>query len=421
VTSHAVRERQSGIGGLWGQRGFLLLWSGETVSQFGNAVALVALPLVAIDTLKAGAFAVALLNAVAWLPWVVVGLLAGAWTDRLKKRPLMLACDVAAALLFSGVPLAVAAHVLTIWLLLAAAFLAGVANVFFTTAYQAYVPVVAGPADLTEANAKLQASKSTAQVGGPGLGGAIAQLLGAAAGLLLDAASFLVSAVCLLLIREREPARENVQKKTRLHQEIAEGIRFLAADPFLRPLTMYAALVNIPIGGIDALLLLFLVRTVGVSAGAAGAIMALVGAGCLVGALFARRVARVAGTARAVLLWTTLTAPFGLLIPLATKGPGVLFISGYAVSNAGIIAFNVLNAAFRQRYCPPGMLGRVAATTYTFCLGCIPIGALLAGALATAYGTRLALWIMAVALAATGALLLFSALRSVRDFPVHPE
>lgn len=421
MTSQTIGERQSGVGGLWRRRGFRLLWSGETVSQFGNAVAVVGLPLVAIDTLKAGAFAVALLNAVAWLPWVVVGLLAGAWTDRLKKRPLMLACDVAAALLFGGVPLAASAHVLTIGLLLAAAFLAGVANVFFTTAYQAYVPVVAGPGDLTEANAKLQASKSAAQVGGPGLGGAVAQLLGAPVGLLLDAASFLVSAVCLLLIKEREPVREEAQEKTRLHQEIAEGIRFLAADPFLRPLTMYAALVNIPLGGIDALLLLFLVRTVGVSPGAAGAIMALVGAGCLVGALFARRVARVVGTARAVLLWTTLSAPFGLIVPLATRGPGVLLVSGYAVSSAGVIAFNVLNATFRQSYCPAGMLGRVAATTYTLCLGCIPVGALLAGSLAAAYGTRLALWIMAGALAAAGALLLFSALRGVRDFPVRPE
>jgi predicted MFS family arabinose efflux permease len=380
----------------------------------------VTLPLVAVDTLHASTFAVAMLTATAWLPWVLIGLPAGAWVDRLAKRPLMLACDVASFLLFASVPLAAWAGVLAISQLLAVALLAGVANVFFTTAYQAYLPILLEPGELTEGNAKMQASKSAAQVGGPGIGGAIAQLAGPVIGLLVNSVSFVVSAVCLLGIRTEEPARRGPKGRAGLRREISEGLRFLAGDPYLRPLTLYAAGVNVPLGGIDALLVVFLARTVGVASGVIGVVLALVGAGGLVGAACARRLALTFGSARTLLFVTVLTLPFGLLVPLTGAGTGVFLVAGYAVSNAGIVAFNVVNASFRQSYSPPELLGRVGASAFALSLGCVPLGAALGGGLGTLIGVRPTLWIMTIGLALSSAILVLSPLRRLRDLPKRP-
>jgi predicted MFS family arabinose efflux permease len=421
IAAHTNSEAR--LGGVLRQREFRLLWVGESVSQFGNAISLVILPLIAVEILHVGTFLVALLNAAAWLPWVLFGLLAGAWTDRTSKRRLMLLCDVVSALLFLSIPVTGWLHILSVAQLLVIALVTGIANVFFTTAYQAYLPIVVGSADLTEANAKMQASKSAAQFAGPGIGGVVAQFLGATIGLVVNAASFLVSAVCLLLIRKIGPEPAKDTTRARLHHEIADGLRFLRSDRYLRPLTAYAALVNLGFGGIDAILVVFLVRTVGLKAASAGTAMALIGAGGLIGALAARRLTAGLGTARALLICTIVSAPFALLMPLTSSGWGVLCVGGYAVSSAGIVAFNVINASFRQAYCPPEILGRVAASTFTLSLGCVPVGALLAGWLGAELGNRTALWILAGLLTLSGAPLVLSPLRLSRDLPTrcHPR
>lgn len=194
-----------GAGGLLRQRSFRLLWIGETVSAVGNAMAIVGVPLLAVTVLKASTFAVSTLTAAAYLPWLVVGLPAGVWVDRLSCRPLMVACDIASMLLYATLPAAAWLGVLTIWQVGAVALLAGIANVFFATAYQVYLPSLVTAAELIEGNAKLQGSASAAGIGGRGAAGLAAQAVGAAAALLFNAASFVVSAACLLSIRA-EPA-----------------------------------------------------------------------------------------------------------------------------------------------------------------------------------------------------------------------
>ncbi len=201
-------------GSLLRRRDFRLLWIGETTSQFGSAVTVVALPLVAVQALHAGPFEVALLTAVTWLPWVVIGLVAGAWVDRLPRRPVMLLCDMVSMLLLATVPVADWCGVLTIGQLLAVALLAGVCSVFFTSAYQAYLPALVEGEDLVEANAKLQGSQSAAQIGGPGLVGGIAALAGVATGLLVDAISFAASAAGLRSIDAREPEHRRTLRDT---------------------------------------------------------------------------------------------------------------------------------------------------------------------------------------------------------------
>lgn len=168
-------------GGLVWHRDFRLLWIGQTGSKLGSSVTSVALPLVAVTTLGASTFQVALLSAAAWLPWLVIGLPAGAWVDRLPRRPVMIICDVVSLLLFLSVPVAAWLGVLTIGHLLAVALGAGTASVFFQTAYQVYLPSLLTKEDVPEGNAKLQGAEAAAHVAGPGLAGLIAQAFGATA------------------------------------------------------------------------------------------------------------------------------------------------------------------------------------------------------------------------------------------------
>ncbi|WP_143264505.1 MFS transporter, partial [Amycolatopsis kentuckyensis] len=209
--------------GLWGNRDFRLLWTGETTSMLGSMVASTALPLVAVVTLQASTFGVALLTAVAWLPWLVIGLPAGAWVDRLPKRPVMLICNTVSMAVFGSVPLVAAFGLLTMPYLLVAALLGGVAKVFFSLAYRAYLPTLVGKDDLLEGNAKLDGSESATQVAGPGLAGLLAQAFGPVSGILVDAVSFGVSVLCVRAIRVRETVV--AAKRTPLRSQIAEGLR----------------------------------------------------------------------------------------------------------------------------------------------------------------------------------------------------
>ncbi|PZG99970.1 MFS transporter, partial [Streptomyces sp. NTH33] len=192
-------------GGLLRGRDFRLLWAGETMSRFGSNITGVAMPLVAVVSLDASTFWVSALAAAAWLPWLLVGLPAGAWVDRLPRRPLMLVCNLGSLVLLASVPLAAWLDVLTMTQLMVVALLTGLANVFFSIAYRVYLPSVVHREDLAEANAKLQGSESAAQLAGLGGGGMLAGLFGAVSGLLVDAATFLASTLCLLGIRSTEP------------------------------------------------------------------------------------------------------------------------------------------------------------------------------------------------------------------------
>jgi MFS family permease len=223
------------FGGLLRQRNFRLLWTGETVSETGNAMAVVGIPLLAVAVLHASIFAVSALTAAAYLPWLVIGLPAGAWVDRLPPRPLMVVCDIVSALLYASLPIAAWTGVLTTGQVLAVALLAGLANVFFATAYQVYLPALVTSGELLEGNAKLQGSMSVARIAGRSAAGLAAQAVGDATALLFNGGSFLVSAVCLLSIRAPAPPRQPPQRATSVLREISDGARFIVGDPFLRP------------------------------------------------------------------------------------------------------------------------------------------------------------------------------------------
>jgi predicted MFS family arabinose efflux permease len=405
------------LGGVLWQRNFRLLWVGESISAIGNAMAVVGVPLLAVESLHASTFVVAALTAAAYLPWLVIGLPAGVWVDRLPRRPLMIICDVVSALLYASLPIAAWLGALTIGQVVIVALAAGSCNVFFSTAYRAYLPSLVTTADLIEGNAKLQGSMSVANICGRGAAGIAAQAVGDAAALLFNAASFLVSAACLLLIRTGTPPHEPVQRDT-VRAEISAGIRFIARDRYLRPLTIYPAVSNLAYSGSTALVVVFLIRVAGFGAAAVGLLMAFAGIGGLLGAVTARRLARRLGTARTLWLSALGTGPFGLLIPLTATGPrAACYAIGSAVVAAGIIVFNTIASSFRQTYCPPSMLGRITASMSFLVFGSIPLGALLAGALGDTLTVRAALWVTLTIYALSGTLLLTPALCQERDLP----
>lgn len=392
-------------------RDFRLFWIGETVNRFGSAVSSVALPLVAISMLDATTFEIGLLTAASWAPWLLIGLPTGAWIDRVRRRPVMLASSAVSGLLLAAVPLM--GDLLTIELLLVVAGLVGAASVLFQTAYTAYLPTLLAASDHAEGNAKLHGSASAAQIAGLGCGGLLVQFAGAANALIVDAASFLVALVCLVAIRFRERRTD----ASRQAGAIRDGIKLVAHDVWLRTLTIFGALSNLALMGYQAIVVVFLVREAGLTAGAVGTLIAAASSGGIVGAFLGRQIMRF-GTARALLLCELGLPTLALLIPLGGTSPWFYLVGAFGVS-LGVVGGNVVKATFLQSYCPPELFGRLTATTAFVNYGTVPLGALLGGTLGQTLGLTPALWITTAGVPLAGLVLLASPMRRRRDLPTH--
>jgi len=404
-------------GGLLRQRNFRLFWTGESISEVGNSITIIVIPLVAIDTLHTSTFIVTLLTAMVWLPWVIIGIPAGAWVDRLPPRPVMLASDAISVAVYASVPVAAWCGVLTVAQLIAVTLIAGAATVFFNSAYQVLLPGVVDEADLPEANAKLLGSREVAQIGGPGLGGLLAQAAGPVTGLLADAVSFAVSFCCLTAMQPPRDRRSGGPAAGR----VLDGLRFARRDPCLRAMTAFSSLGNLALTGVDALLVVFLVRTVGLSSAAAGLVMASMAVGGVLGAFAARPLGRRFGTARALVFVVPAGGCFALLLPLADNGPRLAFASVAMICSGSVVVIsNVIVDSFVQTYVSPDILGRVISATWAVGFAMMPVGALLAGVLATALGVRAALWILTALYAASGLTFLLTPMRHLRDLPRRP-
>jgi MFS family permease len=415
------RARRTRAGGLLRTRNFGLFWAGESVSGLGSAITTVALPLVAVSTLHASTFVVALVTAATWLPWMLIGLPAGTWVDRWPRRQTLLTADLVSAAVLAAIPVAAWTGVLTVTMLLAAALVAGTSSVFFTLAFNAYLPHLLTSGERLEGNARLQTSAQAAQVAGPGLGGLLAELAGPVCGLLADALTFGVSAVCLLSVRAGPEPRPARASRPRMVSQIAEGIEPWRHGGFMPPMLAVAATMNFAMMGVFALRIVFLVRTDGTAPGTAGLLISLGSIGGLLGAALARRAVTRYGSARTYLTVCIATAP-GLLL-LAASGHGwrlLLFPAGSFAVLAGQGMAGVITFTFRANYIPPELLGRVSAATGFVVAGTVPLGAAAAGGLAAAFGIRAALWVLAALYTAAPVFLLGTSLRSTRDFPDRP-
>jgi MFS family permease len=406
---------------LWRQRNFMLLWSGQTVSEMGSAVTQLALPLTAVIVLRASTLQVGLLSSAATLAFALIALPAGAIVDRRAKRRLMIWCDAARMLIIGSVPLAAALGVLTMGQLYAVAVTAGVCTVFFDVSYQSYLPALIPVEHLVDGNGKLGATQSFAQVTGPALGGALAGLIGAARAMAADSISYAVSVLSLLAIRapEEPPRRESRQK---LRTEIAEGLSFVLRDPILRKIVACTGTANLFGGMAGALEIIFLVRLLHVRPAGAGLLIAVASLGGVAGGIASGRLSRLIGSARIIWFSMLVLGLPQLLVPLARPGWAVaLFPAGFGVFSFSAVVYNVAQVSYRQAICPPRLLGRMNAAVRWIVWGTLPLGGLLGGAFGAWLGVRPTLWIGFAGSWAAGWWVFFSPLRRMRDLPAQPE
>jgi MFS family permease len=375
-------------GGLWLHRDFRSLWGAETISQFGSQVTFLALPLAAILVLHETTFRVALLTTVEFLPFLLFTLPAGVWVDRLRRRPILIVSDVGRALALLTIPVAHWLGVLTIWQLYAVAFVHGVGTVFFDVSYQSYLPALVGRDQIVEGNSKLEVSRAAANIGGPGLAGGLVAALTAPIAILVDAISFLFSALLLGAIRTKEapPPRED---RRSLRAELGEGLRYVLTHRYQRGMVASVALSNFFGQVVFSILLVYAVRELGLSAGTIGVALAIGNLGTLAAALTARRISDRVGVGRTILLAAVLFCPGTLLIALAPKDLAIPFITAsMLIIGFGGILYNVTAISLIQAITPDRILGRANASRRFVVWGVIPFGGLAGGALGSAIGLR---------------------------------
>jgi MFS family permease len=424
-TEHAAPSRlghwyRSSLVGHPAGRDFRQLWIGDTISQVGTQIGTIVLPLLAVSVLGADEFEMGLLLTFEKLAFLVVGLPAGAWVDRMRKRNVLITGDVVRSLALLALPVAWLLGVLTFPLLLVVATVVGVATVFFDVAYQSYLPSLVPSSRISEGNAKLQISHSVAEVAGPGLGGVLVRVVGAPLAILLDVLSFIGSVVFTLRIRHREEFSPGADRR-RLHLEIGEGLAFVFHQPLLRRIVATTATSNL-FGGISsALLVLYAIRDLAVGEAGLGLALSIGAVGGLVGALLAEAVIKLVGEGRSIAVSLLPTLPALALVPLADGQPRPVAIALLATSAAvfgiGVVAYNVAQVSFRQRLCPKPLLGRMNASVRFVVWGTMPIGAFLGGIIGSRYGVLTALWVGVAGQSLAVLPVLLSPLVRMRDLP----
>lgn len=382
-------------GRLWRDGEFLKLWSGQAISEVGSQVSLLALPTVAILVLGASPFQVGLLAACEGLAFPVLGLVAGVYVDRLRRRPIMIVCDVGRLLALASVPIAFALDVLSMGQLYAVALIIGVGTVFFDVSYQSYLPALIPRADLIEGNTKLQVTGSVAQMAGPALGGFLIQLLGPARAVAADAASFLISVVSLIWIRRPEPSPAPASESGRrgFFAEMWEGIQVVFGSPTIWKIAGSTSTSNLGSNLFFAVFLIFLYRSLHLNPGTVGVIFAAGAVGGLLGALTAAWIPRRIGLGPTLFVTILLGGLSLILVPLAQFGFAIplLFASMFVGSFVNPV-YNINQVSLRQAITPDRVQGRMNATVRTIIWGTNPIGAFIGGIIGSTYGILPALY-----------------------------
>lgn len=406
-------------GGLWRQSDFLKLWSAETVSQFGTQISQLALPLAAIDVLHASAFEVATLTTVEFLPFLLVSLPAGVWVDRLPRRPILIAGDLARAGLLASIPIAYFFDALTIWQLYGVGFLVGIATVFFDVAYQSYLPSLVERRQIIDGNAKLEISRSAAQLGGPGVAGLLIGWLKAPAAILFDAVSFLGSALFIFSIRKAEISQADRAPRRKMRTELREGLSYVLGHPYLKNIAACTALFNFfGLMGF-AILLVFARRELDLSPQAIGLAFTLSNIGPLLAALSASKIFARIGVGRTIIVSSILGGPMFLVIPFAPHGHAALalLVPTMVVGGYMGVVYNIAQVSLRQAITPERIQGRMNSVMRFIVWGAIPLGSFAGGVLASVIGLKATLILGGVGCSLAFLPLLFSPVRSVREMP----
>jgi MFS family permease len=409
---------------LWRHADYVKIWSAATISLMGSQITLLAVPFIAAVVLRAAPFEVALLGALEMLPFLLFTLPAGAWLDRVRRRPVLIAGDLGRAAVLITIPVAHVLGALTIWQLYAVAFAAGTLTVFFDVADQSYLPALLEADDLVEGNAKLQISASAAQIIGPGAGGGLVGLAGAPLAIVADAASFVASGGLIALIRRPEPKpKRNTSadgKHTSLRHDISEGLRYVLGNRYLRMIAACTGTSNLGTSLAFAIFPVFAYVELGLSPALVGLAFGLGSFGVLAGAVTSAPVARRLGVGPAIIASNMLSGPAILAVAAlpseaAVAGP-LLLASQFAMGYSAVL-YNVNQVSFRQAITPLELQGRMNATMRFVVWGIMPVGAVLGGLIASFIPLRATILVGGVVTAVSFLWVLFSPVRSLREIP----
>jgi len=355
--------------GLWRHADFMRVWSAAGISAGGSQVTLLALPLTAILVLHASAFEVAAISTAVTLP-NVLGIAAGVWLDRVRRRSVMIGADFGRAAVLASVPVAYAFGVINLPQLYAVALVSGALNVAFEIASQAYLPAIVRREELIEANVKLQGATVAAQGVGPSIGGALVTLVTAPVAILADAVSFLISGLLIGSISNRYESGTSPVPPATTRSELREGVRYVFSEPYLRPLLLSHSLANLALGLLWAIMIVYAVRVLELSAATIGAILSLGHLGGFAGAVFARRIAQRAGVGRVVVASFFLFGPAALLLALATSQTAIVFVglgwTGNAYQPMALaVGGSFEEAAILANHAAGVVVGKVGTATVT--------------------------------------------------------
>lgn len=406
--------------GLWQSPDFLKLWVGETISLLGSQTTMLALPLVATLTLNASPIQMGWLGTLQYIPWLLVGLFAGAWADRLRRRPIMIVVNIGRAILLGFIPFAALGGFLQIAHLYVVGFLVGILNVFFEVAYAAFLPSLVSRDRLVEGNSKLQTSASIAEIGGPGLAGWLIQVVTAPIAMIVDSLSFLVSAIFLGWIRTPEPNPSLSENRKPIVQEILDGLQIVLKHPILRAFALASTVSNFFVDVHLVLYILYATRELGIEPIVLGVMYAIASVGGLIGSLLAGKAVREFGIGN-VLIGTQIMAGIStLIIPLAGRQLFVavpLIALAQAFWGLAVVIFIVNASSLRQAIVPKELQGRVMASLRFLTWGISPFGFLLGGTLGERLGLQPTLIIAGLGMLSGFIWLFLSPLRSMRGTP----
>ena len=383
---------------LWHDANFLRMWGGQAFSQFGAQITELAIPVLAVLILHASEFEVGLLTASGVAAFLIVGLPAGAWIDRMRKRHVMIAADLVRAVALAALPLLWWAGTLQMWHLYVVALIMGIATVFFDVSYQSIVPSLVRPGQIAEANGKLESTAQVANIAGPAVGGWLIAVITAPFAMLATVFTYLASFVVLSVTRDAEIVTPKHERAPIMH-EIGEGLRWVFGNRYLRRIIGCTGLSNFASNISFTLLPIFLLRELGFSPASLGLIFALGSVGGLLGAIATPHIVRRIGEARAIPVSAIAFSIASVFLPVAALVPTIalpLLIVQMFIGSFMVLLYNITQVTFRQRITPPRLLGRMNASIRFVVWGVMPIAALLAGGLGTWLGVTPTMWIGAV-------------------------
>ncbi len=370
-------------------RNFQWLWTGQTVSSIGDQMSGLALPVLAVTILNASEWQVGMMNAAGLSMFLLIGLPAGAWVDRWRKRRVMITADVVRMVVVLSIPILYFFGDLQMWYLIAAAAVMSVANVFFDVSYQSVLPLMLPKDQMPKANSALETTMQTSGIAGPAIVGGLLTLVKAPVLLIIDALTFLVSFVAISQIKIQESAVPKHERQP-LKTEIIDGVKFVSKHPIISRITISTSVYNFFSTGIQTLAPILVLRTMDASPALYGLVFSIGAVAGLMGAVSSAKIGEKLGQGNTVILTMALSgiASFGFPIAAAIGDASAIpfVIASQALFSFCGLVYNITQVSARQALCPEHLLGRMNASIRFFVWGVMPISALASGALATAFG-----------------------------------